>query len=79
MGVNLVLLHFKVKVFYIFSLAISVIQTVQNCDITKQKFNFFILCHSCLKVHGGVQIVLCISWDPLVLRINCLVLALEID
>ena len=32
------------------------------------------LCHSCLKVHGGVPIVLCIFWDPLVRRINCLVI-----
>ena len=31
------------------------------------------LSHSCLKVHGGVPIVLCIFLDPLVLRINCLV------
>ena len=32
------------------------------------------LYHSCLKVHGGVLIELCIFWDPLVLRINCLVI-----
>ena len=33
----------------------------------------YTLSHSCLKVHGGVPIVLCIFFDPLVLRINCLV------
>ena len=28
------------------------------------------LCHSCLKVHGAVPILLCIFWYPLMLRIN---------
>ena len=32
------------------------------------------LSQSCLKVHGGVPIALCICLDPLVLRINCLVI-----
>ena len=32
------------------------------------------LSHSCLKVHGGVPIALIIFLDPLVLRINCLVI-----
>ena len=32
------------------------------------------LSHSCLKVHGGVPILLCICLDPLVLRINSLVI-----
>ena len=32
------------------------------------------LSHSCLKVHGGVPIALNIFLDPLVLRINCLVI-----
>ena len=32
------------------------------------------LSQSCLKGHGGVPIALCIFLDPLVLRINCLVI-----
>ena len=32
------------------------------------------LYHSCLQVHGGVPIELRIFWDPLVQRINCLVI-----
>ena len=32
------------------------------------------LYYSCLMVHGGVPIVLCFFWDPLVLRINGLVI-----
>ena len=32
------------------------------------------LSQSCLKVHGGVPLALCISLDPLVLRVNCLVI-----
>ena len=32
------------------------------------------LSHSCLKVHAGVPIALIISFVPLVLRINCLVI-----
>ena len=32
------------------------------------------LSHSCLKVHAGVPIALIIFLDPLVLRINCLVI-----
>ena len=32
------------------------------------------LSQSCLKVHGGNPIALCIFVDPLVLRISCLVI-----
>ena len=35
--------------------------------------HLFTLTHGCLKVHGGVPIVLCIFVDPLQARINCLV------
>ena len=36
--------------------------------------NLSTLSHGCLKVHGGVPMVLCIFLDPLLLRINCLVI-----
>ena len=32
------------------------------------------LTHGCLKAHGGVPIVLCIVFNPLEPRINCLVI-----
>ena len=42
------------------------------CGMSSTQTIAFTLCHSWLKVHGGVPIVLCVFWDPLVLRINCL-------
>ena len=40
-------------------------------EATGQKHTSY---HSCLKVHGGVPIEVCIFWDPLVIRINCMVI-----
>ena len=37
-----------------------------------QDYSPYTLSQSCLKVHVGVPIELCIFSDPLVLRINCL-------
>ena len=53
------------------------IQTVQGSE-ERQELEAtgkkHILYHSCLKVHGGVPIEVCIFWDPLVIRINCMVI-----
>ena len=44
--------------------------TVQSDDLGR----VHTLSHSCLKVHAGVPIVLIIFLDPLVIRVNCLVI-----
>ena len=41
---------------------------------TDPECQFGTLSHSCLKVHAGVPLALFIFLDPLVLRINCLVI-----
>ena len=56
--------------------------TQQNCvTISYQEVHYpanlnkdVTLSHSCLKLHGGFPIVLGVSLDPLVLRIDCLVI-----
>ena len=42
--------------------------------LEKKTYFMRTLSHSCLKVHAGVPIALIIFLDPLVLRINCLVI-----
>ena len=49
-------------------------ETILVLVSTANKSASLTLCNSCLKVHVGVSIVLCIFWDPPVLRINCLVI-----
>ena len=60
-------------VYFVQCTVYSVLCTVHCVQCTMYSA-LFTLTHECLKVHGGVPIVLCIFVDPLEPRINCLVI-----